>query len=473
MPVPGESVAWPATVRDAGRRFRDGTLPVESLTDHCLRGIAALDLGLNALITVTDDLARRSAAKMADELGRGADRGPLHGIPLVVKDDTDVAGYPATYGSAVFRDRIPSADAFVVARLKAAGAVILGKANMNELAAGGKGGYNPHFGDTANPWSLDHEPGGSSSGTAAAIAAGYCLCGTGTDSGGSVRGPADRCGVVGIRPTFGRVSRTGVFPRCRSFEAVGALGRTVADAALLLNAMAGHDPADPGSLDAPTEDFARKLETGVRGVRMGLVKDYSLARIDPAVAAAVEAAARTFADLGAVVNEIEAPVFSEVLDPVPLSDIIFYEFQDFIGRHFDGADPRDFGDIVRSDMARARATTREAYDRAIAARTRRLSEIGRLFDRVDMLLTPTSARRHQHVDEPLDLSGDHRRFTVPVSYFGLPAVSVPCGFFDAPPLPIGLQIIGNRRAEADILAAAAALERARGPVRHRPPHAWG
>ena len=188
---------WPGTIAEAGARFRDGSLSVEALTRYFLEGISARQPQLNAFITVTDDLALETAAAWDTELKAGMDRGPLLGVPVVIKDDTDVAGYRVTVGSALYRENVSNDDANVVKRLKAAGAVILGKTNMNEFAAGGKGGYNPHFGDTRNPWSPDHEPGGSSSGTAAAVAAHLCLGGTGTDAGGSVRGPAARCGVVG------------------------------------------------------------------------------------------------------------------------------------------------------------------------------------------------------------------------------------------------------------------------------------
>lgn len=461
----------PKTIADAGRRFRDRTLSIERLTCYYLDGVAALQPTLNAFITVTGDLARKAASILDDELKNGRDRGPLHGIPVVVKDDIDVANYPTTFGSALYRNRVPTADASVITRLKAAGAVILGKTNMNELAAGGKGGYNPHYGNTRNPWSLAHEPGGSSSGSAAAVAAQLCLCGIGTDSGGSVRGPADRCGVVGIRPTLGRVSKAGVFRRCRSFESVGAMARSVADAAILLSAIAGHDAADPSSLDIPDEDFSRELDLGVRGLRLAIVKNYSFKNVDGEIVSAVERALETFVSSGAVVEEINAPMFVEVLDPVLLADIIFYEFRESIGESYDRADRTLFGDIVHSDMKKAARITRQAYERALSKRKERAKVIGLLFERIDALVTPTSVRLPPTMDAPMDLSGDHRRFTIPVSYFGLPAISIPCGFSRSG-LPIGMQITGNRLGESTILRIAAAFEQATPFHYDRPPIVW-
>lgn len=462
---------WPTTIAQTGAQLRDGSLGVETLTRHCLEGIEALQPKLNAFITVTEDLALETTAALDAELKAGMDRGPLHGIPLVIKDDTDVAGYPATAGSALYRDNVSDDDAYVVKRLKAAGAVILGKTNMNEFAAGGKGGYNPHFGDTRNPWSPDHEPGGSSSGTAAAVAAHLCLGGTGTDAGGSVRGPAARCGIVGVRPTFGRVSKAGVYPRCRSFEAVGPIARTVADAAVLLNVLAGYDPDDQDSLDVPDEDYTRDLDKGVEGLRLGVVNGFSHQSLGEDIFHGMQKALETFARLGADVIRVDFPMIGETLDPAALANIIFYEFYEALAAEYQKADKALFGEIVHADMEKAAKTTKESYEKAIAKRTKHAEEVAELFKSVDALITPMFPRMHMTAAEPPDLSGDHRRFTIPVSYLGLPSVSVPCGF-SVIGLPIGMQIIGNRLHEALILRIGAGFESATDFHHRRPPVVW-
>ncbi|MEQ8194280.1 MAG: amidase [Rhodospirillales bacterium] len=463
-----EPSSWPQTIREAGTHFRNGSLSGVELTSHFLGGIEALQPKLNAFITVTGDMALETAAERDAELKAGKDRGPLHGIPIVIKDDTNVAGYPATVGSAIYKDRVPDEDATVVKRLKDAGAVILGKTNMNEFAAGGRGGFNPHYGDSRNPWSLDHEPGGSSSGTGGAVAARLCLGGTGTDAGGSVRGPAARCGIVGIRPTFGRVSKIGIYPRCWSFEAIGPLARTVEDAALMLNAMAGYDPTDPISLNAPEEDYTRELGQGVKGLRLGILNGFSLEDLDPPILGAMKKAIDTFSSLGAEIEHLDVPVFSDILDAPALANIIFYEFNQALGADYHKAGKNLFGEIVHADMEKGAKTTKEAYERAIAEKAERSKRIGEVFNNVDAFLTPTFPRMHMALSDPPDLSGNHRRFNIPMSYFGLPSVSQNCGF-SGNGLPIGLQIVGNKLQESTVLRIAAAFEGATDFHDRRPP----
>ena len=466
---------WPTSIAEAGAGLRSGAFSVDALIRHFLNGIRQLQPELNALIAVTEDLAIATAATLDAELRNGVDRGALHGIPIVVKDDTDVAGYPTTVGSALYKTqgaaRVPERDATAVARLKAAGAVILGKANMNEFAAGGKGGFNPHFGDTRNPWSLLHEPGGSSSGTGAAVAARLCLGGTGTDAGGSVRGPASRCGVVGIRPTYGRVSCRGVFPRCRSFGTVGPIANRVADAAALLAAMAGHDPGDPNSLDLPPEDYTREMRRGIEGLRLGLVDEFSFEGLDTEVAETFSSAVTIFEKLGGQIKSVNLPLFSKTFDPARLAEIIFHEFADAIGNDYDRADPSLFGEIVHRDMAKARGALPGRYDRLVAEQQRHKRDAAELFADVDCLLTPVFPGMHAGFDDPPDLSGNHRRFTVPVSYLGLPGIALPCGL-SSDRLPVGMQIVGNWNDENLIVRIAAAFEASSGLKDERPPILW-
>ena len=466
---------WPTSIADAGAGLRSGAFSVETITRHFLAGIHRLQPELNALIAVTEDLALAAAARLDAELRSGVDRGVLHGIPIVIKDDTDVAGYPTTVGSALFgtrgAGRVPERDAAAVARLKAAGAVILGKANMNEFAAGGKGGFNPHFGNTRNPWSLLHEPGGSSSGTGAAVAARLCLGGTGTDAGGSVRGPASRCGVVGIRPTLGRVGCSGVFPRCRSFGTVGPIAGRVADAAALLTAMAGLDPDDPNSLDLAHEDFTREMHRGIDGLRLGFVDDYSFDGLDSEVAECLSNAVTVFERLGAKIAFVNAPLFGKSCDPARLAEIIFREFAEEIAEDYDRSEPSLFGEIVHRDMAKAREADPAFYDRLIADRQQHWRDTAGLFSDVDCLLTPVFPGMHAGIDDPPDLSGNHRRFTIPVSYLGLPGIALPCGLSSGG-LPIGMQIVGNRYDESLIVRVAAAFEASSGLQGEGPPILW-
>jgi aspartyl-tRNA(Asn)/glutamyl-tRNA(Gln) amidotransferase subunit A len=461
---------WPESIADAGAKLRDGTLTSVAFTRYCLDGIQALQPQLNAFITITEDMALKTAAAMDAELASGKNRGPLHGIPIVIKDDTSVAGYPATVGSAIYRDRVPEEDATVVKRLKAAGAVILGKTNMNEFAAGGRGGFNPHYGDTRNPWSLNHEPGGSSSGTGASVAAHLCMGGTGTDAGGSVRGPAARCGIVGIRPTFGRVSKAGIYPRCWSFEAIGPLARTVADATSMLNAIVGYDPTDKISLDMPDEDFARDLGKDIKGLRLGLINNFSLEDLDAPILKAMQEAIETFKSLGAEIVDVDIPVFSKILDAPSLANIIFYEFNQALRADYDKAGADMFGEIVQADMAKGLKTTKESYDQAIAEKVEHCKDIGKAFVDIDAYITPSFARMHMALTDPPDLSGNHRRFNIPMSYFGLPSVSINAGFDNN--LPIGLQIVGDRLAENKVLRIAQAFESATDFANCRPPVDW-
>ncbi|HSR10182.1 MAG TPA: amidase, partial [Thermodesulfobacteriota bacterium] len=318
---PGKAAGLPQTISEAGKRLRDGSLTSEKLTRVYLSCIKEFEPRVNAFITLTEDLALKTASAMDAELKSGKDRGPLHGIPIVHKDLYDTAGIPTTVGSEFFRKRVPSEDATVVRKLKEAGAVMLGKTNMNEFAAG-ISGTNQFFGDTHNPWALDRSPGGSSSGTGAALACGLCLGGTGSDTGGSIRVPASWLGIAGIRPTYGRVSLFGVYPRAYSLDVTGPLAKTVSDVAILLNAMAGYDPKDRHSVNAPKEDFTAGLNKGVRGVRMGIIENYTYREIDPEVGDAVQAAVKKFSDLGAQIKTVKIPLFGGPLEYSLLFNII-------------------------------------------------------------------------------------------------------------------------------------------------------
>jgi len=461
----------PATIAEAGRALRAGAYTSEALTRTYIQACVGLQPRLNAFITLTGDLALAQARKLDQELQAGKDRGPLHGIPIVHKDLFDTAGIPTTVGSEFFKSRVPTSDAEVVSRLARAGAVSLGKTNMNEFAAG-VSGTNAYFGDAHNPWDLRRSPGGSSSGTGAAIAAGLCLGGTGSDTGGSIRVPASWDGISGIRPTFGRVSLAGVYPRAYSLDCAGPLARSVADLAVLLQAMAGYDPAYSHSVKAEPEDFSRDLRLGVRGLKIGIIENYTYRDVDPDVAHAVEQAVRTLAGLGAQVVSVRIPLLAGPLEYSSLLDILLYEFNQILGDEYRAEPDKNlFGPIVRDNIAKGEKVSREFYRKALRERAQQQAQFRRVFRQVDALITPTMPT----VAPVLTASGDTydrgRQFNLPFSWAGVPSASIPCGF-DAHGLPIGMQIVGDLMREALILRIAAAYERATDfHLRHPPIYA--
>jgi aspartyl-tRNA(Asn)/glutamyl-tRNA(Gln) amidotransferase subunit A len=294
-----------ATIAEVGDLLRAGETTSVALTELMLARIAALDGRLNAFITVTEDLALQQAEAADAALEAGHDAGPLHGIPVAVKDIFDTAGVRTTNGSKLFAERVPADDATAVVRLQEAGAVLLGKTNLHELAWGTTS-INPYFGPVANPWAPDHHPGGSSGGSAAAVAAGMAYAALGTDTGCSVRQPAHCCGITGLKPTFGRVSKAGVFALVWSHDHVGPLTRSVADAATLLDVLAGPDPDDPYSVDAPDTDIV-PIDAPIEGLRIAVPRPYFYEGGDPEVVAVVDQALATFEGLGVTLVDRELP----------------------------------------------------------------------------------------------------------------------------------------------------------------------
>jgi aspartyl-tRNA(Asn)/glutamyl-tRNA(Gln) amidotransferase subunit A len=455
-----QKLKLPQTITEAGRRFREGSLTSEALTKAYLAAIKQVEPKLNMFITLTDELALRTARARDAELKAGINRGPLHGIPIVYKDLYDTAGIRTTVGSEFFKARIPKEDATVVRKLNEAGVVMLGKTNMNEFAAG-VSGTNQYFGDTHNPWDLDRAPGGSSSGTGTAIAAGVCLGGTGSDTGGSIRVPASWLNIMGIRPSYGRLSVKGAYPRAYSLDVTGPLARTVEDLAILLNAMAGYDPGDPYSLKVPEEDFTAGLNDGIRGLRLGIIENYTFRDVDPEIADAVRDSLGRLASLGAEIKTVDIGLFGGPLEYGNLFNIILYEFNQILGDLY-RAEPRRkevFGPIVQGNIARGMEISKETYEKAITARPRQVAQIRAVFREVDALITPTMP-----TIAPLLVgsSNDYergRQFTLPISFTRFPAVSVPCGF-SSKGMPIGLQIVVNDLQEALLLRIAAALQNA-------------
>ena len=461
----------PKTIKEAGERLRNRSVSVTELTKAYLNGAKQFGPKLNPFITLTEEEALKTAAVLDAELGRDKPRGPLHGIPIVYKDNIDTAGTRTTMGSEFFSKRMPDTDAHVVNLLKNAGAVMIAKANMNEFAAG-VAGRNKHFGNAVNPWDTTRWPGGSSSGTGVAIASGLCLGGLGTDTGISIRGPAGWLGLVGVRPSYGRVSVRGVFPRAYSFDTVGPIAHTVADAAALLQALANYDEKDKYAVRAPTANFSAELEDNVKGVRLGIVDDFTYRNVDPEVVRAVQAAVEKFTKLGAEVKTVKIPLLSGKIDfKYPLT-ILIYEFNQILGDTYRGAENKAlFGPVVHANIEQAEKITKEDYSAAIAQRPKEIAEVRAVFKEVDAFLTPTHPFVAPALTTDAEADPGVRQFTVPVSFTGLPAISVPCGFSSSG-MPIGLQLVANDFQEQLLFRIASSLERATDFHSRRPPNYW-
>jgi aspartyl-tRNA(Asn)/glutamyl-tRNA(Gln) amidotransferase subunit A len=428
------------------------------LVEAHLARIQALEPQLNCFITLTPELALQQARQAEQEIRAGAYRGPLHGIPLALKDLFETAGVRTTAGSSFFAENVPEHDAHVVERLRAAGAVLLGKTNLHEIALGVTN-ENPHFGATCNPWDLRAIPGGSSGGSAAALAAGLCLGALGTDTGGSIRIPAALCGVVGLKPTRGRVSLRGVIPLSWNLDHAGPMARSVRDVALLLGVLAGYDPDDPWSVDRPAEDTLADMEAGVQGWRVALAADEYFtdpAVVDIQVRQAVLQAARVFETLGAIVEEVAFPGARQAAQAnglmTPADGAAFH-------RERLQANPEGFGADVLARLRTGAAYTATEYSLARQTQAVLHHQFCQFFNTYDLLLTPTVP-----IPAPLRGSADAvararllTRFTAPFNLTGLPALSVPCGLTKEG-LPVGLQLVARPWAEAQLLRAGWAFE---------------
>jgi aspartyl-tRNA(Asn)/glutamyl-tRNA(Gln) amidotransferase subunit A len=437
--------------------LRKGKLSPVELTKNCLAQIEKLNPMLNAFITVTAELALIQARAAEAEILRGRWRGPLHGVPLAVKDLIDTAGIRTTAASAVFKDRVPAEDADVVRRLKNAGAVLLGKQNLHECAYGGSSMVS-YYGEVHNPWDPARVAGGSSGGSAASVAAGLGYGAIGTDTAGSVREPAALCGIVGLKPTYGRVSVRGVIPLSLSLDHIGPIARTVADAAATLQAIAGYDEKDGNSVDIPVPDYLASLREQLRPLRIGVPRKFFFEDLDPAVASAVEEALGVLSALGGNVSELDIGVPTDRTLQAAES---YANHAEFVGRSPELYQPetlrriRTGEDISAGEVERRRRELKQIR-----------SEVHKVFEGVDVLVTPTTpvpAAAIEELKQDPNLLRPHEllllRNTRPVNVWGLPAISIPCGFTTAG-LPIGLQIIASQWREDRVLRLAYAYEQA-------------
>jgi aspartyl-tRNA(Asn)/glutamyl-tRNA(Gln) amidotransferase subunit A len=430
--------------------------PVE-LAQACLERIESLDDNLHSFITVTADLALEQARKTEQELRAGTDKGPLHGIPIALKDLYATQGIRTTCHSAVLQDWVPHHDATAALKLAEAGTVLLGKLGMHEFAFGGPSVDAP-FPAVRNPWNTAHIPGGSSSGSGAALAAGLCLGSLGSDTGGSIRTPSSHCSVVGMKATYGRVSRRGVIPLSWSLDHTGPMARSVEDCAILLQAIAGYDAKDRASANVPVPDFRAALRNGIKGLRIGVPRAnwFNENRgTDPETEGVFNDALKTLESLGAIVVEIDGQPFS--LARKANQTILVAEAYAYHEKRFQEA-PEKFGSSVRRRMLEGAFLSAADYITALRARTVLNEEIRANFSRVDVFATPT-APRPPEAFEAMDPNEQNLRpsFTNPFNLTGLPAISLPCGFTQND-LPVGLQIVAQPFEESTAFRVAYAYE---------------
>ena len=460
------------SVAELGRLIRTREVSPLEVVETQLARIERLNPRLGAYVTVAAAEARAAAREAEAEIARGGWRGPLHGVPVGVKDIFDTAGIRTTHGSSFYRDHVPEEDAESIRRLKTAGAIVVGKCNTHEFAAGSTTN-NPWYGPSRNPWDLARSPGGSSGGSGAAVAAFLCAAATGTDTGGSIRSPAACCGVVGLKPTYGRVSQRGIYPNAVSLDHPGPIARSARDAGLLLQGMAGFDAGDPTTEDVPVPDFTAGIEAGVSGLRLALCPDLHYGDLDSAVATAMEAAVKTLAGLGA---RIETVAF-------PLRDALQFARKaiaqaEFLALHRErlAASPEGYGADVRERLGEAAATTLDDYVRACRERERVRRAMDGLLAEMDGLILPVSP-----CEAPLLATGTSRingrevafgavgvPMRGPLNVLGLPGVAMPTGWAPSG-LPLSLQIVGPRWGEAKALRIAHAYEEATPAVRDRRP----
>ncbi len=459
------------TIAEASRAIDDGSLSPVALTEAYLDRIAALDGELHSFVLVLRDQAITAARALAGEPARGA----LHGIPIGLKDIYKTSGIRTTAGSRRYLDHVPDEDAETWVRLRAAGAILLGKQETHEFAIGGPDFTLP-FAPARNPWNTAHYPAGSSSGSAAAVAAGLCAAAMGSDTGGSIRGPAAYCGIVGLKPTYGRVSRRGVFPLSYTLDHCGPLTRTVEDCAIMMQALAGYDPRDPASADMPVPDYRAALTSRLDGLRIGIVRHFherdavadfgADSAPSAAYVAAFDAACRTLESLGARLVDIELSPLIDYLDAnrlIMLAEAYALHESDFRER------PQDFGHHMFARIALGAFLTAADYVEAVRQRRELCVEFARALDGVDVVVSANSTGPAPRIDAiPTYSTFERASHTGPYNLTGSPALSVPIGFEDG--LPIAFQIAGKPFDEAGVMRVGHAFEQATDFHRRRPPN---
>ena len=457
-------------VATLSRMLRERRVSPVEVTGAYLARIEETEPRLNAYLTVTTDPAREAARQAEAEIAAGNWRGPFHGIPIALKDLCCTRGVRTTGGSKILADYEPDHDATVWTRLSEAGAILLGKLNLHEFAAGASSN-NPHWGAVHNPYDLARIPGGSSGGSAAAIVAHSALASIGTDTGGSIRMPAAVTGCVGLKPTYGRVSRHGVIPLAFSVDHVGPMTRTVRDAALMLNAIAGHDPKDASSSAEPVPDYTRGLGAGAKGFRIGVIYELS-EHLEPAVETSFKAALDVMEhELGATVEEVSIPYLAMSAAMTARTMVVRAEALEYHERWIRER-PGDYGEDVRRLLEQGMAVTASNYVRAQRTRALMLTQSESALEDYNVLVCPTCSITAPKIgEERIQLPGGETlnvlaalsAFTAPFNATGQPAIAVPTGLWPNG-LPVSIQIVGRAFDEATILKVASAYEEARGPL---------
>jgi aspartyl-tRNA(Asn)/glutamyl-tRNA(Gln) amidotransferase subunit A len=452
-------------IADLGSRLASRSLSPVELCQALLRRCQRLQPTLNAFITLDAERILVEARVAERELTQGHPRGPLHGVPVAVKDLCWTRGERTTGGSKVLADFVPDEDATVVARLRAAGAIVFGKTNTPEFAYGPLNAY--HYGPSRNPWDPTRFTGGSSMGAAAALAGGLVPGALGSDTGGSIRGPAHWSGVTGLMPTYGLVPLRGVVPLATTMDHVGPMTRSALDAALLLQALAGHDPLDRTSVDVRVPDYAHETARPVRGLRVGVPRGYLWDLLAPAIGAAVETALDEFRRLGVVVEDVEIPEWEAAAEAshVLIRSEAATEYRQVLAER-----PQDLLAEVRERLEAGMRTSAVEYIEARRAAERCAHALRRLLGRTHLLALPGRAQTAPKMDESGRLleSLSPRNYTAPLNAPGVPALTVPCGF-DAETLPIGIQLAGGHWSEGILLGLAHAYQQVTDWHRRRPP----
>jgi aspartyl-tRNA(Asn)/glutamyl-tRNA(Gln) amidotransferase subunit A len=451
----GDPLEW--TLTEAAAAIAKATVSSEELTKACLARIDQLNSKLNAFITVDAE----GALRQAQECDRRKKGGRLHGVPIALKDNIDTAGMKTTAAAAVFRDRVPTEDAEVTRRLKAAGAVFLGKLNLDEMAFAGTG-VTGCFGPARNPWNVERITGGSSAGSAAAVAAGMCYGSVGSDDGGSVRIPGAHCGVVGFKTSYGRVSTRGVVPSAYSMDTIGPIARTVEDAATLLQVIAGYDPLDAIVRDEAVPDYGQAMHGGNAGLRVGVPREYFFEQLHPDVSAAVEEAIRWLRGRVREVRDVSLPRLR--LAENGDYDVELYHYQ----RQWFDKTPELYHAYSQRLLNRVKKTDTVSYIETLKRVREVRRDIRRVFEQVDVLVLPTMREPAPSLAETI--AETHRRppsNTSAFNHYGIPAMTVPCGF-SKEGLPIGLQIAGAAFREPVVLQVAYAYQQATEWHRRRP-----
>jgi aspartyl-tRNA(Asn)/glutamyl-tRNA(Gln) amidotransferase subunit A len=440
--------------------------PVE-LTRALLDRIERLDPRLNVFIRLDADAALAAAKAAEQEITAGRPRGTLHGVPVGIKDIIDVAGLPTTCHSKILADTVAARDAVCVARLRGAGAIVLGKLSTHEFAIGGPS-FDLPWPPARNPWNPAHHPGGSSSGSGAGVAGGLFPLALGSDTGGSVRNPASACGIVGLKPTYGLVSRRGVFPLSFTLDHVGPLTRNVADNALLLETIAGHDPLDPGSASAPTGHYAAALERGVRGLRIGFVRHFHETDLPAAaeVAAGLENVAATLKDLGAELRDIRLPTLGEF---AAVNRVILQSEAWAIHAPWLRERPGDYGRLARRRLLAGAFMTAGDYVQANRRRLEMIAAVEDALREVDVLLCASAMDPPSRIEDAEETERTYpRQARTPFNVTGHPALAMMAGLSSGG-LPLSVQFVGRNFAEATLYQVARAWERAAGTDARHPP----